>query len=448
MANNQYDLIVIGGGPAGYSAAIRAAQLGANAAVIEKEKFGGTCMHAGCIPTKYLCETLHLIRRIKKSASYGIFSDIKIANFAEIQKQKEKTIYMLNAGLIKLIQSYPIEMINGSAVFKDKNTLEVTENDGNALELSSKRIIIAAGSSPRSLPGLEIDHEKILDSTDILNAKKMPKSLLIVGGGAIGVEFATIAAGFGSSVLLVEKEGQLLPGEDKELAEEVKKSLQRQGIKVQVGQGSINGYMQKYESILVAVGRKPNVSSLNLEKANIKYSEKGIDVNTHFETSQNGIYAAGDVTGNGFYAYTAQAEGVLAAENAMGKKSTSDCPPVPRVVFSHPTIASVGAGEHFRASNTVTTGYFPFAANGKAAVLGERSGWVKIVANKETGRILAGQIIGLDAENMISIIAIAIKHKLTVNDLSREMFFHPSVAETIHGACEDVLKKCIDLPRK
>ncbi|MCB4790419.1 MAG: NAD(P)/FAD-dependent oxidoreductase [Elusimicrobia bacterium] len=442
----EYDLIVIGGGPAGYSAAIRASQLGlSKVLLIEEEKLGGTCLNRGCVPTKFIWEALNLAKRIKNSNSFGIISNMEKIDLLKVIEKKNRTVELLSKGIEKLLESYSIGIVEGKANFAGPKEIEIEISSQGKIKTKANRIIIATGSLPKTIPTLAIDHKKVLDSTDILNLKETPKSMLVVGGGAIGIELATILSGFGCEVELVEKEKQLLPGEDMELVEEVKKILQRNGIKVNVGVESLSEYINKAKQVLVAIGRKPNIEPLNLDAAKINYNSRAIEINTHFETSQKGVYACGDVAGLAFYAYTAQAEGVIAVENALGKGIQSTNPIVPRVVFSNPVVASVG---NVAASDAVAIGRFPISANSKAFILGERQGWIKITAQKGTGLILSGHIVGPDAENLITIIAFAIKNKMTVNDLVRESFFHPSVAETIHGACEDLLNQSVDLPRK
>jgi len=441
-------LIVVGGGPAGYSAAIRAKQLGAESVLlVEKGKIGGTCLNSGCVPTKFMWEAVGLAKKISNSKNYGIRTQSASLDFQELQLKKTKLIDMNVKGLSFLLKSYFVEVTEGSVGFLSADRLEIETGAGKS-EAQSSRIIIATGSLPKSVPGIDIDHNKFIDSTDILNLTQVPKSLLVIGGGAIGVEFAGIFAELGCEVTLAEKEPQLLPLEDPELSAEVKKSLQKQGVIVYAGVGSLTEYIERSEKVLVATGRKPNMETLNLDAAGIKYSKKGIDTDSHFETSAKGVYAAGDVAGYGLYAYTAQAEGQMAAENAMGRAATSELPPIPRAVFSTPPAASVGAGESHRTEGSIVVGRFPFSANSMASIEGSRTGWVKIVANKETGRILAGSIFGLDAHNMITIIAAAIKQKMTLHDMTREIFFHPSLAEAIHGACEDALNRSVDLPGK
>jgi len=448
MTTKSYSLIVIGAGPAGYSAAIRAKQSGAQSVLlVEKERAGGTCLNRGCVPTKFLWEAVTLAKKIKNAQNYGIKTQASSIDFSELQSKRSKLIDMNGKGLGALLKSYAIELVEGSAKFVSANSIEITAVSG-VTTASAEKILIATGSLPKSIPGIEIDHNKFIDSTDILNLTEVPKTLLVIGGGAIGVEFSGIFSELGCEVTLVEKENQLLPLEDPELAEEVKKSLQKQGVAVFTGVGTLDEHIAKAQKVLVATGRKPNIETLNLESAGIKYSKKGIDTDSHFETSAKGVYAAGDVAGYGLYAYTAQAEGIIAASNAMGNKITSELPPIPRVVFSTPPAASVGAGENHRPAGNIVVGRFPFSANSMAAIEASRAGWVKIVANKENGRILAGSIFGADAHNLITIIALAIKQKATLADMSREMFFHPSLAEAVHGACEDALGKCVDLPGK
>jgi dihydrolipoamide dehydrogenase len=262
------------------------------------------------------------------------------------------------------------------------------------------------------------------------------------------VELAGAFAKLGSEVLLMEKENQLLPGEDPELAKEVQKMLQRQGVKVTTGAGSFQDLVPKYDKVLVVTGRQTNADTLGLEKGEIVFTKKGITVNEYLETTVPGVFAAGDITGNCYLAYIAQAEGIAAAENAMGKKTTLDYSTIPRVVFSSTPIASVGVRSTDISPESVSIGRFPLAANGRSFIEGERTGWIKLISDKASGRVLGVQIAGPHADELIPIASIAIKHKLTIEDLSRELFFHPSVSEAIYGAAEDASGVCVDLPKR
>jgi dihydrolipoamide dehydrogenase len=441
-----YQLIVIGGGPAGYSAAARGSQLGASVLLVEKAAMGGTCLNWGCIPTKFFWEVLNLEKKIQRSQDYGITTEIKERNFTTIHQKKNKTIELLGKSLRRVLESYSIDIAEGIARFTGQRQIEVKLADGSARSVTADNIIIAAGSRPRSLLELPLDHQRIIDSYDALALTEVPRSLVIVGGGAIGVEMATIFTGFGSEVHLIEREKQLLPEEDAELAEEVRKTLVRAGVKVSLNVTSL-GEIMNAEKILVVVGRQSNADQLDLENGDIRYNKKGVMINEYFETSSSGVYACGDVTGNSYLAYIAQEEGMVAAENAMGQKNIPDYFTIPKVAFSHPVVASVGIKESDISRDLIIVGRFPLSANSRAFIEGDRSGWVKIMAEKSTGRIMGGQVIGSHAEDLIATISLAIKYKLTVQDLSRKLFFHPSLAEAIYGACEDSMKKCVDLPK-
>lgn len=443
--NTSYDLIVIGAGPAGYSAAIRAAQMKASVLIIDKGSFGGTCLNWGCIPTKFLWESVTAARKIKRAADFGIEAELKGCNFPLMQAKKARATDLLKKSLRKLIEGYGITIIEGTGRFISNDTLAVQGNDGSSSTITGKKIIIATGSLPKSIPGLAIDHQKIIDSTDALNLASVPQKLLIIGGGAIGVEMATIFSNLGSEVLLIEKEPQLLPGEDGDLAAELRKILERSGVKVITGGCQFAELLPQYDKVLVVTGRQPGIDGLDLEKAGIAFTSKGITVDEHLQTSSGAVFAAGDVAGNCYLAYTAQAEGIIAAENALGQRRSPEYSTIPRVVFSQPPAASVGVRT---TDGTMITGRFPLAASSRAFIEGERTGWVKIIADKASGRVIGGQVIGPHAEDLIAVIGMAIRHKLTVHDLRRELFFHPSLSEAIHGACEDATGSCVDLPNK
>ena len=447
MTQSYYDLVVIGGGPAGHSAAIRGAQLGAKVLLVEKDKLGGTCLNYGCIPTKFLWEAVNRIEKVRKSEIFGFSADVLEGDFSSVQKKNWKNIELLSKGLKGLVESYGIQLVSGAAKFTGKNKIEIASAAGAPLPIEFSKAIIACGSSPKELPNLKIDHSKVIDSTDILKLAEAPKSLLIVGGGAIGIEMATIFSSFGAEVWIVEKENQLLPGEDAELSEEIKKNLVRSGVSVKTGTEFADDMRGKFEKILLVVGRKPNIDGLWLERADVSYGKNGILVNEYLETSAEGIYAAGDINGNAYFAYTAASDGIMAAENTMGSKNKAQYASIPKVVFSNPVSASAGEiGEKMK--DKVVTGKFPFSANSRAFVEGERTGWVKVSVNRETGEILSGQIIGANADELISILSIIIRNKMKLENLRRELFFHPGFSETLFCAIEDSMKKCVELPKK
>jgi dihydrolipoamide dehydrogenase len=445
---NEFDLIVLGAGPAGYSAAVRAAQLGARVLIVEKAKAGGTCLNRGCIPTKFLWESLHLHNTIKRAAERGITAEIREHSYPALREKKNRAVDLLTKSLQRLVESYGITVMTGTAAFTGPNQIAVTAADGTTTEAKADKVIIATGSAPCPLPGLAIDHEKVIDSTDALDLPEVPKTLLVIGGGAIGIEMSSFFSGMGSEVTLMEKEPQLLPGEDAELSEELRKALVRQGVKVLAGTTDFGAYVPAAEKVLLVTGRRPVCETLNLEAASISYSKKGIAVNEYLETPQPGVFAAGDVNGNCCLAYTAQMEGITAAENAFGRREKAAYEAIPRVVFGQPPASSVGLKEADVPGRDVVTGRFPFTANSRAFIAGERTGWVKVIADAPTGLILGGCIYGHGAEELITILSLALRQRMALQDLRRECFFHPSLSEAVYGACEDALQKCVDLPLK
>jgi dihydrolipoamide dehydrogenase len=429
-----FDVIIIGGGPAGIAAAVRCAQRGAKVALIEAQTLGGTCLNCGCIPTKFLWEALHLNKKIMKCANYGISTTAPTINFADVKTKKDKAISMLVKGVQTLCASHGVTVIEGPAKFIDKNNIEA-----GAVKYSAAKFIIATGSSPKAVAGLVFDHKTILNSTDVLALDSVPQSLLVVGGGAVGIELAGLMAGFGCAVKLVEREKQLLPNADVSAAEECKKSLERAGVTVALGISSINEHRAGYDKMLVAAGRQPNVETLNLSAAAVTHSEKGISVNEYMETSTQGIFAVGDVTGKNYLAYVAEAEGLIAAENATGKKLSTSFSAVPWALFTDPPIASVGLRTQ-DIQPQMKEGNFALAANTKAFIEGERNGWVKVITAPD-GTILGGTIAGSNAPELITILALAVEKKMNSRELSKTNFFHPSIAESIFSAFENAENK-------
>lgn len=437
------DILVIGGGPAGYSAAIRGAQLGASVILADSGSFGGTCLNWGCIPTKFLWEAGHLEKKLKRAADYGISVELKGRDFAALQQKKARSIDLLVKSLRRMIESHGVALVEGAASFLDAHTVLA-----GTVTVRAEHIIIAAGSRPAALPGMAFDHTRIIDSTDALALNAAPATLMIVGGGAIGVEMAFIFAGAGSAVQLFEKEERILPLEDVELSNEVKRNLERAGVKVITGRVATSDEQAACEKIMVVTGRKSNADTLNLEKAGVVFTPKNIPVNENLQTNIPHIYAAGDIAGKAFLAYTAQAEGIAAAENCRGKRTAVDYSVIPRVVFSQPPAAGIGAREQDVKADQVLIGRFPFSANSRAFIEGERAGWVKVIADKRSGVILGASLVGSSVEEMVPILGLAIRHHLTLHDLRREIFFHPGLAEAIHCASEDAEKRCVDLPKK
>jgi dihydrolipoamide dehydrogenase len=438
------DVLVIGGGSAGYSAAIRAAQMGAGVVLIEKDKIGGTCLNYGCVPSKFLWHSAKLLKEAKKMVEYGLNIELKGFDFPKNTEKRNRVIDTLVRGIRSVLDSWGIETIKGSARFLAPKQIEVAKDDGSKIRIDASKVIIAAGSSPRGVPGLEIDHKKFIDSTDALSLKEIPKSLLIIGGGSIGVEFAYYFSVFGARVTLFECEKCILPREDNEFSSEIKKMLEFEGVKVFEG-GDVPGtLLEQAELVLVAIGRKPNIESLGLKAGGIEFSKAGIKTDAFLKTTEPDTFACGDVLGKWNLAYTAQAEGVCAGENALGKKNTVDYSCIPKVYFSDTMLASTGAC----AEEGASVGRYTMMANSVAHIRGEKKGFVKILSDNYTGRIIGGKIVGSNASDMISQLSAAIKNKLCVSDLTRELFFHPSLSEAIFEAGEDNHKKCVHTPRE
>lgn len=456
-----FDLIVIGAGPGGYTAAIRAAQLGGRVAIVEKSDLGGTCLNKGCIPTKSLIASVHVLDCLQKAGEFGIKVETKGVDFSAIMARKERIVKQLRNGVELLLKSYGIEVIKGRASFISPSEIKVEGHTFNV-----KKCIIATGSIPSQIPEIDIDGENIMTSDDILELSQLPSSLLIIGGGVIGLEFACIFQTLGTKVIVIEALPQILPGEDRELSRMLERILKGKGIdiktsarvkeityansEVEVTFESANGLDKVVvEKVLVATGRKPRFQELGLEHAGIVCENGRIVVDEKMETNIKGIYAIGDVAGTPFLAHKACAEGMIAAENAMGEHVTIDYKVIPGCIFTLPEIASVGLSEDEARERgcEIKIGKFPFMASGKAMTMGETKGFVKIVADKETDEILGVHIIGPQATELINGAALAVKLECTTAELARFLFPHPTLSEAIGQAVLDVHKRATDLPK-
>ncbi len=435
--DKKYDVIVIGAGPAGYTCAVRFAQLGSKTALIEKNEIGGTCLNCGCIPTKFLWQSLKLKNTVSKACEYGIKTSPVQLNFQDIMAKKNKFIENLRKSLQRMIESYEIEIIKGEASFSSDSSVTV-----NGTEYSAGKIVIASGSASKSIPGVLIDHDKFIDSTDALLLKELPKKMLVIGGGAIGIELSTIYSAFGSEITLREILPQLMPGEDAEIAAEITKNLQRQGVTVETGCKDALKDADLFDKVLVVTGRQSTADALKVKNAGLQTDAKNyIPVKQNGTTNNDNIFAAGDITGKNFLAYTAQQDGLNIAENTANSGEFV----IPKAVFSYPPAASVKAND-FNEYGEILYGKFPFAASARAQMEGQRTGFVKATVDKKTGRILAVWIIGANADELIDVASVIVQNKNTVDDLSKNMFFHPGLSEMILNACHQALGKCTELP--
>ncbi|UCE97727.1 MAG: dihydrolipoyl dehydrogenase [Dehalococcoidia bacterium] len=457
---------VIGGGPAGYTAAIRAAQLGAEVVMIDNIEVGGACLNRACIPTKFLLRCVEIYRLIKDSTKYGIDASINCIDLAKLQSSKNRLISTLITGLNSVIEMNGIEVIKGHAKLVSKGSIEVFNEGGDSHSIVADKIILATGSREKKLDIPGASHREIIFAEDILNLNYIPKSIVIIGAGIVGVEMATILANLNCRVSLIETMPHILPEEDSEITTILAGALKRDGVRIYTGvvvnridtdhkskrvlitikdtQKSIEA-----EMIAIASGYEPYFDGLGLDKCGIAVSNGRIEVNEYMETSVADIYAAGDVTGRLMLAYTAMAEGRIAAENALGEHVKMDYRVVPRCIFTLPEVASVGISEDKAKMQyySIKCGKFPFAANSAANILGERRGMVKIIANNDDDRIIGVHIIGSGAVDLISEATMAIKLGSTLDDIKNTLHAHPTLSEALWEATLDITGETIHLKR-
>lgn len=463
----QYDTVVIGSGPGGYVSAIRLGQLGIKTALIERNVIGGECTNYGCIPSKALIELSNLYWNAKNS-QMGITSEKISINFRTFKAWKDQIISRLRDGIKYLCEENGSEIITGTAYIKSPTQVTIKTNN-DKLTIDTKNIIIATGSTPIQLPNLIFDNKYILSSKDIFEIDDIPNSLLIVGGGAIGIELGTALAKLGTQVTIVELMNQILPGIDPEIARFETRALTKLGVKIytestvsniNISNGAIEAFIRKktgeefkinVEKILVSVGRKPNSNTLGLENIGVKLDERGfIIVDKKMRTNISNIYAVGDVVGPPYLAHKAFKQGLVAAETIGGLPSEYDHKAIPQVIYSDPEIAFVGLTEQ-EAKNygyDPLVGRFSFAASGRALTESNAEGFVKIIADKKTNIILGAQMIGPKVSELISEVALALEMSATLEDLSFTMHPHPTLSESIMEAAEDALGKPVHMLKR
>ncbi|HLN12686.1 MAG TPA: dihydrolipoyl dehydrogenase [bacterium] len=462
--DNAFDLVIIGGGPAGYVGAIRASQLGLSTALVEREKVGGTCLHVGCIPTKVLLHTAELLEEMRVSSEMGIVTDGVRLDYPLVHKRKDRVVTTNFRGVEYLMRKHHIAMFHGTGRLAGPTRVHVSATDGSEVDLETKHILIATGSRPRSLPGVTIDNGRILDSTGALALPTVPKSIAILGAGAVGTEFASVFAAFGAEVTLIEFLPSILPLEDEEVAAVVAKALERRGVTVRtgtavtgaaaaadgvtvtvrVGDGTEESIRAEYA--LVAVGRVPLTDGLGLDAAGVQVGRGGIVVNAQMQTSAPTVYAAGDVIGGLLLAHVGSAEAEAAVEAIAGQHArTVDPLLMPRATYSIPQVASVGLTEKQarEAGREVSVGRFPFTANARAMILGQRDGLVKIVADRELGEILGVHLVGPQVTELLPEGVLGRALEATVLEIGQSVHAHPTLSEAMAEAALGALGRAI-----
>jgi dihydrolipoamide dehydrogenase len=462
--SKEYDVVIVGGGTGGYVAAIRASQLGLKTAIVEKGKLGGTCLHKGCIPSKALLRSAEVFSTAKKSHEFGVQVGEVTLDFNKVQERKNGIVDQLHKGVQHLMKQGKIDVfeglgrILGPSIFSPMPgtiSVEMANGDENEM-LIPKNVIVATGSRPRSLPGLDFDGEFVLSSDDALQLEELPKSIIIVGGGVIGIEWASMLVDFGVEVTVIEYADRLVPTEDHEVSQEMKRLLKKKGVSiftsakvlsdtVEKGTGEVtisaelNGESKSFtaEKILVSVGRQANVENIGIENTDIEINKGLVKVNEFLQTKESHIYAIGDVIGGLQLAHVASHEGISAIEHIAGKNPTPiDYGLVSKCIYSNPEIASVGFTEHEAKENGFDTkiGKFSFRAIGKALVYGESDGFVKIIADKETNDILGVHMIGPHVTDMISEAGLARVLDATPWEVGHTIHPHPTLSEAIGEA--------------
>jgi dihydrolipoamide dehydrogenase len=453
-----FDVTIIGAGPGGYVAAVRAGQLGLKTAIIEKDKnLGGTCLLRGCIPTKALLHTADLFDEFKHAKEHGIIATGISLDFDQAQKRKGKVVTKLSKGVDFLMRKNKVQVLKGSAHIDGPGRLTVTAADGASQTVDTKNIIIATGSVPRSFPTLPIDGEHIITSDEILELKEVPKSLVVLGAGAVGVEFASMFARFGTDVTILELLPRLLPIEDEEISAELAKSFKKQGIKAFTSanfQSAVidNGMVKvtarigdedrefTAEKFLVAVGRRAFTDGLGLENTRVELEKGYIKIDDHMRTAEPNVYAIGDVIPTPWLAHVASAEGILAVETIAGKNPRPiNYDRVPGCTYCQPEVASVGLTEAKARERgyDVKVGHFPIPVIAKSQILGAAEGIVKVVCDARYDELLGVHLIGPHATELIAEACVALQMESTIEELINTMHAHPTVSESMHEAFED-----------
>ncbi len=455
-----YDLGIIGGGPGGYVAAIKAAQLGGSVCLIEKGEWGGTCLNRGCIPTKTLFAVANLATQVQEASAFGVnINSETTIDYSQVLNHKTSVIQQLTGGIAQLLKANGVDSLNGTATLIDRNTIAVSKPDGTTEQLQAKNIIIATGSEPAEPPIFDIDESQVLTTTGILNLTELPESLLIVGGGVSGCEFASIFNALGCRVTVLELLPTILATEDIQVIRHIQLFMKRKGITIHTGaqltdvkksDASVTAVLESGEELtaqkmLVSIGRRYNTDGIGLEKVGVRTEGGKIVVDARLQTNVAGIYAVGDVASRYLLAHVASAEGKVAAQNCLGDNAEMDYQVIPWCVFTLPEIGHVGMTEKEATDEgyEVKVGRFPYAANGKALGLRETDGFVKTVSDADSGDILGAHIVGAHASILIHEAAVAIRTGATVMDIAGTVHAHPTLAEMVMESAEAAYDRAI-----
>jgi len=447
----RFDIGIVGGGPGGYVAAIRAAQLGARVALVERERLGGVCLNRGCIPTKAMTSSIELLMEIEKAEEFGILVGEPGFDFSRMMARKDDVVERLVSGVEKLMKAHKVQVIVGHGELISPRRIRVS--GGSLQEVEAEKIIIATGSVPAKPPVPGLDLPGVITSDEMVALEEPPQDLVVVGGGVIGVEFASIFNALGTKVTIIEMLPALLPPVDEELALRYLHLLRRQGVEVHlrspleeiretegllevVYEGPKGEGMVQTEMVLVSTGRAPYTNGLNLQEVGVKAEEGAIAVDEHMATNVSGIYAIGDVTGGWMLAHVASREGEVAVEHALGRDSVMEYKAVPNCVFTLPEIAGVGVTEQEAKEQNIPyrKSRFPFNASGRALAMGQATGQVKMICQRDSGEILGVHIMGPHATDMIAEGALALRSGATAEDIIRTIHAHPTLPEAVREA--------------
>ena len=458
-----YDIVIIGSGPGGGDAAVRATQLGAKVCVVEKRDFGGTCVNRGCIPTKSILKSAHLFHEIKKASEFGIHVGEPTVDFAEVMERKAGIVSNLSQGIELLLGSHNAHIVKGEGRIAKPGLVEVEKQDGSVEQLDTRNIIIATGSEPGYIPIFREDKGNVINSDDVLASTELPKSVVIIGGGVIGSEIACMYNAFGVDVTIVEILPYILSTEDGQIARYMQGILARRGIQIftkakitdAVDNGeevTINlesGQTLKVDKAILCVGRARNSANIGLQEMDVDIERGRIIVNEKLETNVEGVYAIGDVSAPIQLAHVATAEGMIAVANCMGQDKKMSHDVVPSGIFTWPEIGSVGLRTEQARKQGIRpkTGRFLFASSGKAAAVGETEGFVKVLADPESDKILGVHIIGDRATDLIHEAAVAMQNGITTKELAEVIHSHPTMSESIMEAAEDVHDMSVHVPK-